>query len=91
MAILLRKGYDSKNHECTLNTIEYLIETKTITLNIEDLLFIRSTEQMTSKDAKALREEYQYGTKTQVNKLILDELRKTSKDIVERIEIMLLS
>ena len=89
LAILFVKGFESKNHECTISTIEYLIEKKEIKLDKKDIMFIRTTEQMTQKDAKSLREEFQYGTKTEVNKILLDELIKKSKEIVEKIEIAL--
>lgn len=89
LAILFKKGFESKNHECTINTVEFLIETKEINLSMEDLTFIRTTEQMTTKDAKSLREEFQYGTKTDVNKILLYELVRKSKEIVEKIEMML--
>ena len=89
LAILFKKGYESKNHECTINTVEFLIETKQINLNKEDLMFIRTAEQMTSKDAKSLREEFQYGTQTDVNKELLIDLIKKSKEIVEKVEIAL--
>jgi len=89
LAILFKKGFESKNHECTISTVEFLIETKEINLSTEDLFFIRTTEQMTTKDAKSLREEFQYGTKTDVNKVLLTELLQKSKAIVEKIEIML--
>jgi len=89
LAILFKKGFESKNHECTISTVEFLIEIKEINLNMDDLSFIRTTEQMTSKDAKSLREEFQYGTKTEVNKVLLSELLKKSKEIVEKIEVML--
>ena len=89
LAILFKKGFESKNHECTISTVEFLIETKEINLSMEDLSFIRTTEQMTTKDAKSLREEFQYGTKTEVNKVLLTELLQKSKTIVEKIEVML--
>ncbi len=89
LAVLFKKGFESKNHECTINAIEYLIEKKEIDLDKEDTAFIRTTEQMTQKDAKSLREEFQYGTKTEVNKILLDELIKKSKEIVEKIEVVL--
>lgn len=89
LAILFKKGFESKNHECTINTVEFLIENKEINLSMDDLYFIRTTEQMTTKDAKSLREEFQYGTKTEVNKILLSELLQKSKDIVEKIEIIL--
>jgi uncharacterized protein (UPF0332 family) len=89
LSILFRKGYDSKNHECTINAIEYLIETKEINLEFEDIAFVRTTEQMIQKDAKSLREEFQYGTKTEVNKELLRNLLNKSKEIVEKVEVVL--
>ncbi|PIN77032.1 hypothetical protein COV15_03350 [Candidatus Woesearchaeota archaeon CG10_big_fil_rev_8_21_14_0_10_34_12] len=89
LAILFKKGFESKNHECTISTVEFLVEIKQINLSKEDLSFIRTTEQMTSKDAKSLREEFQYGTKTKVNKILLTQLLQKSREIVEKIELML--
>lgn len=89
LAILFKKGFESKNHECTIRAIEFLIDAKEINLDIEDISFIRTTEQMTNKDAKSLREEFQYGTKTDVNKILLAELLQRSKAIVEKIELIL--
>lgn len=89
LAILFMKGFESKNHECTINTIEYLIVKKEINLEKKDIIFIRTAEQMTQKDAKSLREEFQYGTKTKVNKILLSELIKKSKEIIEKVEIIL--
>lgn len=88
LAILFRKGFESKNHECTISTIEFLIESGEIDLSMEDISFIRTTEQMTTKNAKSLREEFQYGTKTDVNKMLLTELLQKSKAIVEKVEII---
>ena len=89
LAILFKKGFESRNHECTISTVEFLIESKEINLGMEDLSFIRTTEQMTTKDAKSLREEFQYGTKTDVNKFLLSEMLQKSKAVVEKIEVML--
>ena len=89
LAILFKTGYESKNHECTINTVEHLIEEGRIELDLKDIAFIRTTEQMTSKDAKSLREEFQYGTKTTVNEELLDELLKNAKLVVENIELAL--
>ncbi len=89
LAILFKKGYESRNHECTFNTVEYLIEEGKINLDMKDIAFIRTTEQMTSKDAKSLREEFQYGTETAVNEKLLNELLENAKKVVEKIEISL--
>lgn len=89
LAILFKKGFESQNHECTFSLIENMINNKEISLTEEDLAFIRTTEQIIPKDAKSLREEFQYGTKTKVDKTLLLELIKKSKEIVEKVEISL--
>jgi len=89
LAVLFKLGYESKNHECTINAVEYLIEEGKINLALRDIAFIRTTEQMTSKDAKSLREEFQYGTETTVNERLLKELLENAKRVVEKIEIAL--
>ena len=89
LAVLFKLGYESKNHECTINAVEYLIEEGNIDLDSKDIAFIRTTEQMTSKDAKSLREEFQYGTETTVNEKLLKELLENAKRVVEKIEIAL--
>jgi uncharacterized protein (UPF0332 family) len=88
LAILFYEGYESKNHECTFNAIEYLIQNKKINLDLKDMALIRTTEQMTKKDAKTLREEFQYGTKTNVNKEILKEMGQKSREIAEKAEVI---
>ena len=89
LSILFKMGYESKNHECTINAVEYLIEKGKINLDLKDIAFIRTTEQMTSKDAKSLREEFQYGTETSVNKKLLKYLLDNAKKIVEKVEVAL--
>lgn len=89
LAVLFKFGYESKNHECTINAVEYLIEEGKINLDNKDIAFIRTTEHMTSKDAKSLREEFQYGTETTVNEKLLKELLENAKKVVEKIEIAL--
>lgn len=66
-----------------------MIEEGKIHLGLKDIAFIRTTERMTSKDAKSLREEFQYGTETTVNEKLLKELIENAKNVVEKIEIAL--
>ncbi len=89
LGVLFKLGYESKNHECTINAVEYLIEEGKINLDLKDIAFIGTTEQMTSKDAKSLREEFQYGTETTVNEKLLKELLENAKKVVEKIEVAL--
>lgn len=91
LALLFRAGYESRNHECTINAVEFLIDEGNIKLDKKDIAFIRITEHMKRKDAKSLREEFQYGTKTSVNDELMDDMVRNSKGIVERIEVALLS
>jgi len=91
LAVLFKVGYESKNHECTINAVEFLIEEGKIELDKDDIAFIRTTEQMTKKDAKSLREEFQYGIATSVNKILLNYMVKNAKEIVEKIEVALLN
>ena len=42
LAILYKFGYESKNHECTISAVEYLIKTKKIGIDIKDIAFIVS-------------------------------------------------
>lgn len=89
LAILFSKGFESKNHECTINAVEHLIKRKEVLLEKEDIAAIRTTEQMTKKDAKSLREEFQYGTKTSANKILLEGMMADAKAIVEKTEMVL--
>ncbi|MBU2638192.1 MAG: HEPN domain-containing protein [Nanoarchaeota archaeon] len=89
LAILFKHGYESQNHECTISAVESLIKVKKVNLELTDIAFIRTAEQMKPQDAKSLREEFQYGAKTDVNKEILDFLVKKAKEIVEKIEVAL--
>lgn len=89
LAILFKRGYESRNHECTINAVEFMIGEGELDLEKGDIAFIRTAEQMTSKDAKSLREEFQYGVKTEVNKVLLSELIEKSKEIVEKVEVAL--
>jgi uncharacterized protein (UPF0332 family) len=91
LALLYKHGLESINHECTISAVENLIETDKVQLDKGIIAFIRTAEQMRTKDAKSLREQFQYGTKTEVNKIILNELLNKSKEVVEQIEITLLN
>ena len=91
LSLLYKFGFESKNHECTFEAIKYLIESKKINLELKDIAFIKTTEQINAQDAKSLREEFQYGTKTDVNNEIINELAKRAKEIVEKIELIIIS
>lgn len=86
LALLLKLGYEAKNQGCAINAIQYFIETKKINLDIKYIDIIRRTNENKPKDAKTLREEFQYGTKTSVDKEILDIIKNNAIEFVETIE-----
>jgi len=89
LAVLAQLGYESRNQECTINTVDYFIETKKIELDRKYIEMIRRTSEMLPRDAKLLREEFQYGTNVSVNKEILNNLRKNTIEFTESVQICL--
>jgi uncharacterized protein (UPF0332 family) len=89
LSLLYKQGFESRNHECTIKAVEFLIKKKSLPLNIKYVHFIRQTGELRLSDAKALREEFQYGTKTKANKKILNNLINTTKEIIEIVELIL--
>ncbi|MBU2637903.1 MAG: hypothetical protein KJ955_02940 [Nanoarchaeota archaeon] len=88
LALLRQLGYESRNQECTFACIEYHIAGG---LEFEKSLiaWIRKTSQQIEKDAKELREEFQYGTKTNVSGGLLDIMEMQTKDFIYKTEVLL--
>ena len=89
LALLLKLGYEARNQECAINAVQYFIENKKINLDMKYIDIIRRTSENKPKDTKTLREEFQYGTKTSVDKQILDSVKHNAIEFVEVIEILL--
>ena len=89
LALLLKLGYEAKNQECAINAVQYFIEKKRITLDIKYIDIIRRTNENKPKDAKTLREEFQYGIETSVNRDVLNLIKNNAIDFVETIEKLL--
>ena len=89
LAVLCRLGYESRNQECTISAIEYLIETGGLKLDAKYVALVRRTDDLMGSDAKAVREEFQYGTKVEVDGEILSVLRDNSKELVESVRVLL--
>ena len=89
LAILYKLGYDSRNQECTINAIEYFIKTDKIKLDPKYIAMIRRTDELMGSDAKALREEFQYGTEIEVEDEILRNTQSNAKEFVEAARIIL--
>jgi len=90
LALLYKLGYESRNQECTINAIEYFIQQKVISLEHEHIDVIRSAQQRENKDAKSLREEFQYGTKTSMEDKICKKSMENAKKFVDRIKEVLI-
>jgi uncharacterized protein (UPF0332 family) len=89
LAILVKNGYESKNHACTIAAAEQLIKEKKTVMTLDDLAVIMTAEQYAPEEAKGLREKFQYGIETEVNEALLERLIKNAKSIVEKAEISL--
>jgi|SRR3989344_6436391 len=89
LALLLKLGYEAKNQECAINAVQYFIESKKINIDIKYVDIIRRTSENKPKDAKTLREEFQYGIETSVNKDVLNLIKYNSVDFVETVERLL--
>ena len=88
LAILFKLGYDSRNQECTINTIEYLIKTGKLKLDLKYIAMIKRTDELMGSDAKALREEFQYGTEIEVDYEILENMKNNANEFVEAARIV---
>lgn len=85
LAVLYKLGYESRNQECTIILIEKLINEKTITLEQEYIDSIRSLQEGV-ENAKSIREEMQYGSKTSMEKERCEKLMDNAKKFVDRVK-----
>ena len=83
LAVLYKLGYESRNQECTIVAIENFMQEGVINLEQTYIDMIRSLQD--NKDARSIREEMQYGSKTAMEKKRCEILMNQSKDFVERI------
>ncbi len=87
LAILYKLGYESRNQKCTINTVEHFIRKGKIRLDLKYIAMIKSADELMGTNAKTLREEFQYGTLTKVNKEVLNELKNNAKEFVEATQV----
>lgn len=86
--ILYKLGYDSRNQACTINAIEHFIRAGKLKLDSKYIAMIKRTDELMGSDAKALREEFQYGTEIEVEHEILDNMKDNAKEFVEAVRIV---
>ena len=89
LAVLSKLGFESRNQECTFTLIEHLIELGILDIEKEDVSSVRNTGKQVKSDAKTLREDMQYGTKTEIEGEIVRELEKTAKSITNKVRVAL--
>ncbi|MEK6863657.1 MAG: HEPN domain-containing protein [Nanoarchaeota archaeon] len=85
LAILYRLGYESRNQECTITLVEKLIMDKAISLELKYIAMIRSL-QGGAEDAKSIREEMQYGSKTSMENARCRKMMDNAVEFVDRVK-----
>ena len=85
LAILTRFGYESRNQECTIATIEMLKENKEIDIDdrLIDSLKINKAEEMHESSIIRIRETFQYGVELEF-KEEFDNLVNLCKEAINK-------
>jgi len=84
LALLAKHGYESRNQKCTFACVEDLITKGVINLDIAWVKKIADyDESNSSEDIITLREEFQYGTETNVNTEKLNSIIEEAKKFRE--------
>jgi len=88
LALLWLLGYESRNQECSIILLEKLIGDGKINLGKDHLKMLRQLEELAGdRDAKSLREEFQYGVKISVESEVLSGLIGNAKAFVGKARI----
>jgi len=81
LAILAKHGYESRNQECTISSIQYLKENKKIA--IEDRFIEALQHADNSNDTIIeLREDFQYGVKKEIEDNRIEMLLEMCKELI---------
>lgn len=88
LAVLYRMGYESRNQECTITAVEYLIDEGRLDVDKEYIDMIRSARK--KEDAKSTREDMQYGAKTILEDERCKILMHNARSFVEKMSSVLL-
>ncbi len=81
LAIISKFGYESRNQECTIALVESLYEDKEIDLSSDIIDAIKTSDHEKRQEISAieLRENFQYGSETEVEDKYMDELKSICK------------
>ena len=85
LAVLYKFGYESRNQECSIITIENLMKEKKINLKQEYIDMIRSIKKGV-ESAKSTREELQYGSKAYMDEQRCRKLMENARKFVDEIK-----
>ncbi|MBI2138760.1 HEPN domain-containing protein [Candidatus Woesearchaeota archaeon] len=88
LAVLAKFGYESRNQECTFAAIEHLIAEKSLLLSLNEVKEIAHFSQQSEAGEKiiSLREKFQYGTRTEVQNTVIDELKRKAMEFLEKVK-----
>lgn len=89
LAVLWKHGYESRNQACTFAVIEKLITEGKLSITIDELQSIQESSNDHDETVVDMREYYQYGTKTEVEKEKLAKLTQQAKEFVAKVSILL--
>lgn len=89
LAILWRRGYESRNQACTFAVIEKFIIEGKIPLTLDELRRIQESKSDHEETVVDLREFYQYGTETEVEQVKIVRLQQEAKEFVAKIQALL--
>ncbi len=89
LAVLWKYGYESRNQACTFAAIGKLISEGKINITIEELQNIQESSDNHDETVVDLREYYQYGTETQVDKGKIILLQQQTKEFVAKVSTLL--
>ncbi|VVB60272.1 HEPN domain protein [uncultured archaeon] len=90
LAVLYELGYESRNQECTFTMLEHFIDKKMINVEKEFVWIARGIGEIAAeKDAKTLREEFQYGVKTKAEAKIVGAKMKDARKFVQRMRVVI--
>lgn len=89
LALIAKKGFESRNQSCTFALVEQMIENKEISLTFEELkeIFDRDVTENIEQSDKLLdiRENMQYSIKTSLNEKEFKLLKERTKILFDKI------
>ena len=89
LAVLWKYGYESRNQACTFAVMKQLIVDKKLVVTIDELQRIQESSSGLDETVVDLREYYQYGTETEIEKEKLVWLQQQAKEFAWKVSVML--